>query len=228
MNQTTPEGTYRYTYGRTGATGKPTIEQVRHGNDTAYLENDPTTGQPIVLRTASGMQSLYIYDHLGSPIALITQAPYPAFAYTFDPYGAAQLTEDSGGSGTHQNPLGYTSGLKDRTTDFTLNGARYYTPTTGRWTQQDTLDTPLDPANANRYAYVAGNPINYTDPTGTASACATTSFVFDLVGAGATVAGGVAYATGAAVLAGASLAVGGAVLPAALALTIYGYATGDC
>jgi hypothetical protein len=28
------------------------------------------------------------------------------------------------------------------------------------------LDAPLDPANANRYAYAGGDPINSNDPTG--------------------------------------------------------------
>ncbi|WP_375474564.1 hypothetical protein [uncultured Jatrophihabitans sp.] len=41
--------------------------------------------------------------------------------------------------------------------------------TTGNWTQQDALNAlnaPLDPNNANRYAYAADNPINNTDPSG--------------------------------------------------------------
>jgi len=37
---------------------------------------------------------------------------------------------------------------------------------TGTWTQQDTLDTPLDPGNANRYGFAGGDPINNSDPTG--------------------------------------------------------------
>ena len=45
-------------------------------------------------------------------------------------------------------------------------GLRWYDATAGTWTQQDTLDAPLDPANANRYAYAAGDPINGSDPTG--------------------------------------------------------------
>ncbi|MCR2826704.1 RHS repeat-associated core domain-containing protein [Microbacterium sp. zg.Y909] len=45
-------------------------------------------------------------------------------------------------------------------------GNRWYNPTLGRWTQQDTLDAPLDPTNANRYAYAGCDPINNSDPTG--------------------------------------------------------------
>ena len=32
--------------------------------------------------------------------------------------------------------------------------------------QQDSLDAPLDPVNANRYAYAGGDPVNNFDPTG--------------------------------------------------------------
>lgn len=34
------------------------------------------------------------------------------------------------------------------------------------WTQQDSLEAPLDPVNANRYAYAGSDPINNYDPTG--------------------------------------------------------------
>ncbi len=36
-------------------------------------------------------------------------------------------------------------------------GLRWYNPYLGSWTQQDTLDSPLDPSNGNRYAYAASN-----------------------------------------------------------------------
>lgn len=45
-------------------------------------------------------------------------------------------------------------------------GFRWYNPVTGTWTQQDTLDTPLDPGNANRYVFAGGDPINNSDPSG--------------------------------------------------------------
>ncbi len=43
---------------------------------------------------------------------------------------------------------------------------RYYQPTLGRWTQQDTLNMIGDPANGNRYTYTGDDPINNVDPTG--------------------------------------------------------------
>lgn len=51
-------------------------------------------------------------------------------------------------------------------TGWVKYGQRWYNAGTGRWTQMDTLDAPLDPANANRYAYAANDPINNADPLG--------------------------------------------------------------
>ncbi|MHA7178462.1 RHS repeat-associated core domain-containing protein [Arthrobacter sp. Sr24] len=119
-----------------------------------------------MLRTSSGTMSLYVYDGTGNPAALLTSGPNTAFAYQYDPYGVPTLTEDSGGLGTTQNPYTFKAGIQDRNTGWVKYGQRWYSPTTGRWTQQDTLDTPLDPANANRYAYAANDPINNTDPLG--------------------------------------------------------------
>lgn len=73
---------------------------------------------------------------------------------------------DSGGTGYVQNPYTYGGGLQDRSTGLIKFGQRWYAPSTGSWVQQDALNAPLDPGNANRYSYVGGNPINFNDPTG--------------------------------------------------------------
>jgi RHS repeat-associated protein len=89
------------------------------------------------------------------------------FAYTYHPYGTAEITEPGTGVGTSFTPFLFTGGLSDRSTGWTSNGARYDDATEGRWNQMGTLDSPLDPANANRYVYAANNPVNLTDPLGT-------------------------------------------------------------
>jgi hypothetical protein len=37
---------------------------------------------------------------------------------------------------------------------------------TGRWTQQDNLESLGDPAQGNRFAFTAGDPVNNVDPNG--------------------------------------------------------------
>ena len=146
------------------------MEQVKVGANMAYVENDPVTGQPLMLRTSSGIQALYVYAGTGSPVALLTDFASQAYAYSYsyDPYGVAVLTQSSGGNGEVQNPFLFQGGIKDRATGWVHFGARWYNPGTGRWTQQDTLDAPLDPTNANRYAYAGNDPVNNFDPTGRA------------------------------------------------------------
>ncbi|WP_152683414.1 RHS repeat-associated core domain-containing protein [Kocuria sp. SM24M-10] len=166
IEQGTDEGYYHYVYGREDQFGNPVIEQINLFNSTGYVERDPVTGEPLMLRTPTGMQSLYVYDGIGNPLALITAASYTATAYNYDPYGVATLTENSGGWGTPMNPYQFKNGLYDRSTNMVKFGLRWYSTQWGRFSQQDTLDAPLDPANANRYAFAANDPINNADPTG--------------------------------------------------------------
>jgi len=67
-------------------------------------------------------------------------------------------------------PYAFHAGIKDPGSGLVKFGLRWYNPITGTWTQQDTLDSPLDPANANRYAYAGDDPINNSDPRGTLTA----------------------------------------------------------
>ena len=124
------------------------------GTNTAYLENDPVTGEPLILRTSSGNADLYVYSGTGNPVALLTDFSIETFAYEYDPYGVAVISAGGNGIALQQNPFLFAGGIQDRATGWIKFGVRWYNPTTGRWTQQDTLDNPLDPNNADRYAYV--------------------------------------------------------------------------
>ncbi|MDJ0358283.1 hypothetical protein [Paenarthrobacter sp. PH39-S1] len=83
LAESTPKGYYKLTYGRTDAQGQgqPIIEQLSKDAGTAYIEHDPVTGEPLMLRTSAGMASLYITDGTGNPTALITSGNYVAVAY---------------------------------------------------------------------------------------------------------------------------------------------------
>lgn len=173
LSQTTQTGggpTYAYTYGRTDRNGLPIIQTETRTSGTsvatAYIAHDPT-GVPVMIQTSTGTVALYLYDGRNNPIGLLTDFNSTAYVYSFDPYGTATLTANSGGSGVSENPYLYGGGLQDRATGHLKFGARWYDPATGTWTQQDTRDTPLDPGNANRYQYAAADPINNADSTGT-------------------------------------------------------------
>jgi len=181
-------------------TGTPTAAPTATGSPKSRASPSPpaapptrptsptTTGQPVALRTSTGTEGLYVYDGRNNPVGLVTDFNAVAYLYNFDPYGTSTTTTNSGGTGYPQNPYVFAGGLQDRATGLIRYGARWYNPTTGTWTQQDTLNAPLDPANANRYTYVGGDPINGTDPTGLCSG------VYDCGGKGGyigTLAGGV-------------------------------------
>ncbi len=163
---------YTFVYGKTDQNGLPEIEQVLvAGNtNTGYLQHDPTTGTPLMLQTNTQVDCLYMTDITGNPILLSTSFNTTSYAMAYDPYGAATTTGGSNG-GTLFNPYAFHFGLQDRTTGNVKFGARFYDPTTGTWTQQDTYNAPLSPGNANRYLYGGGDPINFVDETGRDTTC---------------------------------------------------------
>ena len=110
---------------------------------------------------------LYLYDGTGNPVGLSTSLSVTALALQYDPYGASTRTDNAGLNGAYTtNPYGFGTGIVNPDTGEIRFGQRYYDPTTGTWTQQDTLNAPLDPTNANRYEYAGDNPVNNSDPTG--------------------------------------------------------------
>ena len=148
-SQTIPGGTtVKYVYGRNDTNKLPQIEQVLINTVTAYIEHDPTTGQPLALRTTNGNETFYVFDGLSRPVALVNSAGTTS-TYAYDPYG----TTTNGGSGSAggQNPYQYAPGsIYDRTTNMLKYGQRWYQPTSGRFTQQDSLTHLNDTSQGNQ------------------------------------------------------------------------------
>ena len=71
------------------------------------------------------------------------------------------------GSGDFCNEVCYGAGIYDDTTGLYYLNARYYDPDTGNFLTQDTYRGSRSRTETlNLYGYCAGNPINYTDPSG--------------------------------------------------------------
>ena len=82
------------------------------------------------------------------------------------PYGETRLT-----TGTMQTDQLFTGQREMADLGIYHYGARFYSPTVGRFLSADTIvPNPANPQDFNRYSYVRNNPVRYTDPTGHAVA----------------------------------------------------------
>lgn len=152
-----------YAYGRTDGNGVPIIESYNLSGTTYSYLYDPQ-GTPLALL---GANTHYLaMDGLGSPVALINNAGGVTGTYTYDPYGQSTATAVGGSSAINVQTFGYGGGFDDPTSTLVHFGERWYDPVTGRWTQQDSIETLADPTRANRYEYAGDDPINSIDPMG--------------------------------------------------------------
>jgi RHS repeat-associated protein len=101
-----------------------------------------------------------LLDDRGS-VRLVVDAATGAIAQRleYDALGRTILNSNPG-----FQPFGYAGGISDLATGLIHFGAREYDPSVGSWITPDPL--LFDGDGANLYAYVGGDPVNRTDPSG--------------------------------------------------------------
>ena len=126
-----------------------------YGNGANVIAVEDYSATEVVANT-------YVKDAQGSICQLTDDDGKIVAQYEYDDYGRTKITGKKG-----KNVLAYTGAVYDATTgDYYLN-ARYYSPERGSFLSQDTYRGEQSrPETWNLYAYCAGNPINYVDPSG--------------------------------------------------------------
>ena len=108
-------------------------------------------------RTDSSGARHLLTDALGSTLALTDGTGATQTSYSYEPYGKTTV------SGTaSSNSFEYT-GRENDSTGLYFYRARYYNPGLQRFVSEDPIGLA---GGINSYAYVEGNPISFTDPTG--------------------------------------------------------------
>src|SRR5579885_313031 len=116
----------------------------------------------LLAQTRGGAVSYYLEDGQGNVRLLTDGNGAITDRYTYDAYGNLLSSQ-----GSTVNPYRYDGQYFDSLTGLYDLRARYYDPTTGRFTSADTADVTLEnPTELNRYLYASSNPINLSDPSG--------------------------------------------------------------
>ena len=136
-----------------GYVGMPDVGQAPGTNNDTTLNGQVTIGAFFLHPNHQGSTSL-ITDANGN---LVSEIHYKPYGEVYRPAS----------SGPDIAKYKYTAQEEDPESELMYYQARYYDPAIGRFISADTI---IDPGAGNmgfnRYMYVAGNPVNYTDPSG--------------------------------------------------------------
>ncbi|MCP4304188.1 MAG: RHS repeat-associated core domain-containing protein [bacterium] len=147
--------TTTYTWDSISAPYALLIAETTNGETTRYVYGP--RGTPYAQHNPDGTITYLHHDQLGSTRLLTDEEGTEVGSYTYDPYG--QLTNQTGTAATR---FGYAGEYTDTETGFQYLRARYYDPTTGVFLTKD----PLAASTSEPFGYVAGNPLNTSDPLG--------------------------------------------------------------
>ncbi|MCC6569762.1 MAG: RHS repeat-associated core domain-containing protein, partial [Anaerolineales bacterium] len=141
--------------------------EVKDGATKKYYS---IAGMMVAVNDGTGLQYL-LTDHLGSTVAATDSSGTLTSQQRYLPFGEERAIPNSPILATD---FGYTG---QRMLDSGMGGimdykARFYSPVLGRFIQPDSIiPNPANPQAFNRYSYVLGNPLKYTDPSGHSISC---------------------------------------------------------
>jgi RHS repeat-associated protein len=232
VQQTAGSSTFTYSYQGLNILYEKNVT----GSTTTITKHFYAGGLQVAKMVGTAVYYLH-QDALGNTRLETTSTVTVKFSSNYVPYG-----KNYGMSG--KEVFMYTGKPYDSATGLYYEGARYYDPTTGRFTIQDSITgTQEDPMSLNRYIYARDNPMKIVDLAGhewwnpisdiTSAASAVTSAVStvssDISAVAGDVSGGVsaaanAISTGATDLAGAVSGAWNSLPPADQELAILGIA----
>jgi len=133
-----------------------------HSGGASVLKYYFFNGQRIAMRQDGVVQYL-LSDHLGSTSLALDGSGNKVTESRYFPYGSQRWTAD----GTLPTDYRFTGARQESGLGLYQMGARWYDPALSRWLSADTLvPEGGNPQALNRYSYVLGNPLRYTDPLG--------------------------------------------------------------
>ncbi len=184
--------------------GKTTLnlgtDQITLDTATAKVSNVRTYSAPgglsITRTMTAGVSSLAYQssDHHGTNGVQFDATDLAQVRRPTDPFGNERGSQPT--PGAWAGDKGFVGGTKEKSTGFTLLGAREYDPTTGRFISPDPIIDGGDPQQWNAYAYSNNDPFNKSDSTGLKvycdnfSSCSANTNTGNINDAGATVGSG--------------------------------------
>jgi RHS repeat-associated protein len=153
------------------ADGVANSSEIAQGFDPANPDSDAdgyVDGDDPEPLSPAGTLVAYVHaDHLGSAAVMTSTAGVVVRRISYGVFGDVRSNTRQGPPSTLDPAQKFTSQQLDDDTGLYYYGARYYDASYGRFTSADgVVPNPLDPQSLNRYAYVRGDPLRATDPSG--------------------------------------------------------------
>jgi RHS repeat-associated protein len=178
----------RYDYGADGLRSKritslESVEYVLDGMQVLVEADGSNSAHPAKRRYTYGSSALAVtdisgstrvtkalhLDALGSPAIETSQSGAVAAVRQYDAWGQYR---NGTAPGSTDMKLGYTGHQYDVETGLVYARARYYDADYGRFLPRDSVEGALVSApTLHRFAYVQGNPLRYSDPSGNCPNC---------------------------------------------------------